>query len=137
MGIYQVSIKSLTAELAEVKRDLASHREAVSEQRQRRQAAEAEVKETREQFADLKKRLHIAETEVARLNGYIARVREDDTVREELVTVGDPEGDRRMVPKRKHEYLGNSEPNLTQFADSAGCYNGYRDRPKSKHWVEY
>lgn len=127
------TIKILTEQLAAMEKSRDTYSQALTTERGLRHAAEARVEETHSQFADLKKRLHTAETEVSRLNGYIARVREDDTVREELVTIGDPDGERRMVPKRKHEYLG-------AHAADTNCFetmNSYRDRPKPKHWIEY
>jgi hypothetical protein len=35
------------------------------------------------------------------MRGYLKRVQEDDVVREELVPIGDPQGEQQLVPKRK------------------------------------
>lgn len=129
-------VKELEVMLANAKQEVAIADKAMWEERAARLKAETAEKETHEQFADLKKRLHNAEMEVARLTGYISRVREDDTVREELVTIGDPEGEQRMVPKRKHEYLGNREPDIS-MSHMMGKYDRYGERKKPKHWIEY
>lgn len=90
---------------------------------------------------DLKTRLATAELENARLRGYVARVQEDDVVREDLITTGEPDGEQRLVPKR--------EP--TRFAApdhlSGERYHGGEDqslgltrrepRPPRRHWVTY
>jgi chromosome segregation ATPase len=76
-------------------------RKEVLHERDCKAIAEKNASETRKQFDDLKQRLHAAEMENQRLRGYVARVQEDDVVREELVVTGDPDGERQMVPKRK------------------------------------
>lgn len=130
------TIKSLKADVEAGKaRETQSHAAARSH-RERMEAAEASAKETREQFADLKKRLHNSEMEVARLNGYLARVHEDDTVREDFLTVGEPDGQQRLVPKRKHGFLGNQEPDYTRFDTGNSYIDDIRNR-KPKHWIEY
>jgi|SRR5215472_3048043 len=99
--------------------------------------AKEEIKEVRKQFADLKERLSNAEMENQRMRGYIQRVQEDDVVREELVTTGDPEGERMMVPKRKPTMF--MQPQHYSELGDHGIMSGYsnRDRPKPKHWVTY
>lgn len=93
----KITIKSLQNEIIELKA-IAERRSAmVRDANDAKNEAVAREKDTREQFADLKKRLHNSEMEVARLNGYLARVREDDVVREDLVTVGEPGGEQRML----------------------------------------
>lgn len=132
----KVTIKSLQAQIADLTARLDKRGELLRSANDGQITAQEREKEAREQFADLKKRLHTSEMEVARINGYLARVREDDTVREDLVTVGEPGGEQRMVPKRKPEYLGNREPDYSL----AECMttDGYgRDRKKPKHWIEY
>jgi hypothetical protein len=104
-----------------------------------RDAAHKDLEQTRKQFDDLKSRLYDAEMENQRLRGYVQRVQEDDTVREELVATGDPNGEQTMVPKRKSTVFFPPHP-TTNFADVAdsSTYSGYsRDRPKPKHWVNY
>lgn len=90
------------------------------------------------QFDDLKQRLHDAEMELSKLRGYIDRVREDDIVREELITSGDPEGEQRMVPKRKMRDLFSYEhaPRLYDEAQGVMGYAEHR-REKPKRWVNY
>ena len=48
------------------------------------QQSEARIKEVMQQFADLKQRLLAAEQSNQFMRGYLARVQEDDTVREML-----------------------------------------------------
>lgn len=91
--------------------------------------------EKQKQFADLKKRLHDAEVENARLNGYLLRVQEDDVVREPLVKTVGPEG-ARMVPKRKHSSLENPAYDPTDFRSEDQRRYGSRDE-KPKHWIAY
>jgi hypothetical protein len=101
-------------------------------------AAQEREKATRAQFDDLKERLAFLETENARLNGYLERVREDDTVREELVTVGEPGGEQHLVPKRKHapprQYV--QAPTMV-MGDGDGAYTNHRRQQKPRHWVTY
>ncbi len=109
-----------------------------SKEREAREAAQESEKTARKQFNDLKERLSNAEMENQRMRGYIARVQEDDAVREELVTTGDPDGERQLVPKRKPTQFfvpGNS----SDLSDRDMTSSGYRmyDRPKPKHWITY
>ena len=100
---------------------------------------EAQIKEMHKHFADLKERLSNAEMENQRLRGYIARVQEDDTVREELITTGDPDGEQRMVPKRKPTLFVEPNQYGTFGSDSGNTYlDRIRDdRAKPKHWITY
>src|SRR5258708_40257631 len=77
--------------------------------------------ELRQQFGDLKKRLYDSELENQRLRGYVQRVQEDDTVREELVVTGDPDGERAMVPKRKSTVFFPPHA-TTDFAENSGRF---------------
>jgi hypothetical protein len=110
----------------------------VKHERDCKAIAETDAKEARQQFADLKQRLHAAEMENQRLRGYLARVQEDDVVREELVATGDPDGERTMIPKRKPTIF-DRPPDYTDFQarDSMGMTYSGRDRPKPKHWINY
>lgn len=106
-------------------------------------AAEAREKETRNQFNDLKWRLHDAEVLNAQLHGYLMRIQEDDVVREELVTVGDPEGEQRMKPKRQHTDFPRFQQHRPDDTPSRQDYMRYarsaeEERPrKPKHWITY
>ncbi len=122
--------------LEKMVKDLAEQRD---EMRRANEAAHKDAKQIHQQFDDLKTRLHDSEMENQRLRGYVQRVQEDDTVREELVAVGDPNGEQTMVPKRKSTVFFQPNP-MTQLQDAMGpsSYTGYnRDRPKPKHWVNY
>jgi hypothetical protein len=114
------------------------HKEILHE-RECKAIAEKSAKEALQHFGDLKQRLNAAEMENQRLRGYLARVQEDDVVREELVATGDPDGERTMVPKRKptiferpRDYTDFHERNTMGMT-----YSGSRDRPKPKHWINY
>lgn len=98
--------------------------------------AQAAEKETRKQFDDLKQRVHDLEIENATMLGYLNRVQEDDEVREELITVGEPGGEQHLTPKRKPRLhrMYTSAPSALVGTDQ---YHEWRERPKSKHWVNY
>lgn len=111
----------------------------------RRKAAECDMrsaiereKETRAQFDALKSLLATAEAENQRMRGYIQRVQEDDVVREDLVTVGDPEGEQHFVPKRKPTpFQAPSAYPLLDTAEGGASVGSYRERVRPKHWVAY
>lgn len=106
-----------------------------------RTAAEAvaERDNLRRQIADLKERLTNAETENQRMRGYIQRVQEDDVVREELITTGDPQGEQVMIPKRRPTTFNEPHPMSGMGAIDDRFHNGYRDEPRRKplHWIRY
>jgi hypothetical protein len=106
---------------------------------ERDQAVERET-ETRIQFGDLKRRLQDAETMCAKLEGYIARVHEDDVAHEELVAVGNDD-DKRLVPKRKHAvlHLYNSDHATMGAMVSEPYWRGasFGEPKKPKHWTSY
>lgn len=108
--------------------------EAIQARRERdteRRDAIAERDETRKNFADLKERLLTAETEVARLNGYMQRVREDDNVADPLVEVEDECG-RRQVSKRHPQQRCHADSSSMREYMTMG-----RDTEKRKHWTSY
>lgn len=101
---------------------------------------EKQVASIKEQFDDLKIRLQAAETSNQFMRGYLSRVQEDDVVREELITTGEPDGDQRMVPKRKSTEF----PRPSDFTearqsvnDMAGYVNYESRQRKAKHWITY
>jgi seryl-tRNA synthetase len=103
------------------------------------QALERE-KETRAQFVDLKERLANAESENQRMRGYLARVQEDDVVREELVPVGDPGGEQQLVPKRKPTIFHGQNPYQSAQCNSVGDAVDYLrggEKRRPRHWVTY
>ena len=79
-----------------------------------------QLEEAKAHNAELKERVAHQTVTIATLRGYVERVKEDDVVREELVTtgaVGDPCGETQIVPKRKHAILPEdyiSPPQRTQ-----------------------
>jgi hypothetical protein len=100
-----------------------------------------EYEAARKAVDELKERLSLSEAENQRMRGYLARVQEDDVVREELVTVGEPDGEARLVSKRKPTVF--HEPNGYREDGRAGCntmamaYDRDLSRPARKHWVTY
>lgn len=133
------TIKAMQAEIDKLK---ASY----DESRNQLHRANALVKErenqrdgTAAQVEDLKVRLATAEFENQRMRGYIQRVQEDDTVREELLTVGDPEGEKHMVPKRKStSFDAPSQFSNTGEIDDRYLYrNDGEPRRKAKNWITY
>ncbi|WP_371346999.1 hypothetical protein [Ancylobacter sp. IITR112] len=94
-------------------------------QKAERAAVKAE-NETREQFDDLKRRLHEAELTIARLQGYIDRVSEDDAAREEPRTVTEERREPRRPPGPTFGYVMGGAMSATDAM-----------RPRSKHWTGY
>lgn len=98
---------------------------------------------SRADFLEIKQRLLAAELANERLRGYLARVQEDDIVREELVTIGEPDGEQQLKPKRKHTAF----PDVAQLSDARtdvsspamGADRFYRERAtqKPRCWVNY
>ena len=89
-------------------------------------------KKTREQFDDLKQRILSLETDNARLNGYVARVHEDDIVRDGMIEIEDQNG-KRLVPKRPKPLV----PSYTEVYNAA--YDGVLPygNEKKTHWTSY
>lgn len=122
----------LAAQVEALHLDCGRAKEAHNNEYSRRLTAEKELNETRKQFADLKERLHIAELENARNEGYLQRVREDDNVADPLVEIESPEG-KRMVSKR---YPSNPVYATNTMGLEEYHYNHY-NKEKPKHWVNY
>lgn len=99
--------------------------------RDERNQAHREVKDVRDNFADLKRRLSEAESELARMRGYMQRVHEDDIVRDGMVEIEDERG-KRMVPKRPHPM---ATPMMNDGFDVS--YDSYGRPKKSTHWTSY
>lgn len=122
----EAQLAELQARLAEANGRLRGHEEA------RRQAAR--------EMDDLKERLASSEAENQRMRGYIARVQEDDVVREELVPTGDPAGEQRLVPKRQPTEFFAPSP-YQQREEAGRGYGGHmmaaERREKPRHWVTY
>lgn len=113
-------------------------RDARRERHEIKEQADKDCAEARKEHSDLKERLYNSEMENQRLRGYISRVQEDDTVREDLIATGDPDGETQMVPKRKSTIF-HRPSDVTDFGERAqsGIY-GYRDGPpRPRHWISY
>jgi chromosome segregation ATPase len=93
--------------------------------------------ELRSRIDDLKTRLAHAEATNNEMKGYIARVQEDDVVREELVQVGDLAGEVNLVPKRKpHRFMQFADSRLSDSAImNEALYE--RRRERRGHYVTY
>lgn len=96
----------------------------------KRREAEAQLVTINGSLADLKERLHQSEMELARLRGYLERVREDDVVRDELVEMPPvhTDGPAQLVPKR-HLSLPPAMPYEHNFDGLLG--------QRRKHWTSY
>lgn len=130
---------TLSKQVALLKEENDGLRRVANSEREARVVAEKALKESREHFADLKQRLQAAESSNQEMRGYIARVQEDDVVREELIATGDPDGEQAMAPKRKPtRFLRPDDFSQPSVADDfSRGYISHRDRPKPKHWITY
>jgi len=124
------TIKSLEATLATVRELLAAESNDRQKSSARAAAAEKREKDTREQFADLKTRLHASEIENARLRGYIERVNENDDATEELVEIK-LGNETHRVPKGRVMELMRAvyEPPIKVYRDQGEKQNN--------HWTNY
>jgi hypothetical protein len=138
--------KELLASIAALQAALKDKVDALEQARGRAEDALARERQTRSQFDDLKTRLAYAEGEVQRMGGYIARVQEDDVVREELVRTGDPEGHEQLVPKRKPTHFAdlrvfnNIHSGGDKGCSSVAAFDDFHRRQRvepPKHWVTY
>lgn len=110
--------------------DLAVKRQALVDELQKK------LDSSRADFADLKQRLHAADIDNQFMRGYLARVQEDDAVREDLVTIGEPDGEQRMVPKRKHTTFTRPS-DFTEPQRTHDLYDSVRHKMKPRHWITY
>lgn len=110
-----------------------------NEARRRAEDAEKARNEAQLGFFDLKRRLHNALLCNERMRGYLNRVHEDDQVREELITTGEPEGEMRLVPKRKFTEFPEPENAYSDTMSKSEQFNmGYSERQQQrKHWLAY
>jgi chromosome segregation ATPase len=92
----------------------------------------AALSESRKHFGEMKQQLLESEKTIARLQGYVDRVKEDDNARDGFDVV---EQKREVVLPRRHPDAGSS---LSVLPDAAG--GTYRSmatvRPK-RHWTDY
>lgn len=129
----------LESELAGYRTALSNRDEMIVKLRAERDTAIKARNEAQMEFADLKRRLHNAELINERMRGYLARVQEDDTVREELITVGEPGGVEKLVPKRKPWHVPDAENAYmdTRAGSEMQYMSGEELRRQRKHWIEY
>lgn len=145
--------KTLAARCQELEDLVKSQVSRINSEIEKRQEAQKQLDgvarlngDLKAQFSDLKVRIVNAENENQRMRGYIARVHEDDVVREELVTTG-TEDQVRLTPKRKVTVFGEPSPFEMKLGGNPSWteqrwdtpYDDYR-RPttaKPKHFIEY
>jgi predicted nucleic acid-binding Zn-ribbon protein len=113
------------------RKEMEAQQERYSAMRVERDKFKQREEKTREQFEDLKKRLLEAETEQARLRGYLSRVHEDDIVRDGMVEIEDSQG-KRMVPKRTPPLLSNVYDSYDTGLGGLAYSN-----EKKTHWTSY
>lgn len=104
-------------------------------------ASEGTNKDLRTKLNEVKERLAVAETENQRMRGYLERVQEDDVVREELISTGNPQGQQQLVPKRKPTIFAPQmyAVRSRSIADEIGLYtgSGSNNHAQPQHWVTY
>lgn len=125
--------KQLEADLADArKQNEENHRRYLSAAHSADQA-EKQEKEAREQFDDLKRRVHELTIANARLEGYLDRVSEDDAVRDGHIEI--PTSDNsRIVPKRPPRPRWFADEGNGAAIGQAGVNERFR-RPR--HWLDY
>lgn len=96
---------------------------AINEAAARRRAEETE-KKTREQFADLKRRLHESEVECAKLRGVINRVDREDELRERAALIAAGKALSQDPP-----------PVMTR--DFGDRFRGQYAGEQPQHWTNY
>lgn len=132
-------IAELKAALVETSKKMEDQAEQLKKWRGLAEEREKQLSTKTESISDLKTRLSAAETANQFLRGYVARVQEDDVVREEMLTTGDPDGAQQLVPKRKPTQFERpcdfTEPTRL---DDLGYFRSERDRQQqAKHWITY
>jgi hypothetical protein len=126
------TIKALEEQVANLTAEKDSHAKNWLKQRDRADAAERIRDQIAKDNSDLKERLHSSETKIARLEGYMDRVREDDAVNDPMVEIDGPEG-KRLVSKR---YPSPRCEGGTSFNDLMLHESGH-GREKRRHWTSY
>lgn len=128
------TIAQLEAELVSLRETSNSNYENGRKWRAQAEENEKALKESRSHFADLKERLANAEAETSRLNGYLARVHEDDVVRDGLVEIEDANG-KRTVPKRQPPMMAvTHQVHTPSMFDEIDTYGRSKKRT---HWTSY
>lgn len=133
-------IVALRADLADAAAELEKVREHANNNGNAATRWSKVAKEHEESIKDLKERLANAEASNEFMRGYLARVQEDDTVREDLITVGDPEGESTLTPKRKGTAFlrpNDYREDRDRVSGIMGSSERWRDPPRRKHWVTY
>lgn len=140
-ALLEEMYKRASSELNAVRGDRDSLRSQLQEHQQQLANHKAVIESKIKEVGDLKERLLSAELANEFMRGYVARTHESELVAEELITVGDPNGEQQLVPKRKPtrmplaDHFTHPDPR-----DGYGLSSGYdtsRQRPRSKVWVNY
>jgi hypothetical protein len=130
---------SLEEQLARANADMSAIAAARDKLQQRVHELEKAAEAGRKDRDDLKERLAKSENSNQFMRGYVARAQEDDVAREELVSVGDPDGHRQLMPKRKHvEFPADNPYQQPEVPTTWSAMAHHHDeRPRSRHWVTY
>jgi hypothetical protein len=132
----QDAIEDLEAKVTALMAELEAERGEHGRTRHRALETERRNNDLHAEFGELKERVAILGVQNAEMRGYIGRVQEDDTVREELVQTGDIlGGEVYLAPKRKHRHFDER-----LYEEKAGMMGGiYANETarRRKHWVNY
>lgn len=142
-GIDDEKVYAISGEHLNRLRNEVGRRESVyAIARQERTQAQNDREAAMAQFADLKERLHNAETAVARYEGYIDRVAEDDSARDGFHTFPDIVAEARPArPMRSYRgdgYAGGAAPyGSASGIASSGQSGSVEPRKRRVHWTSY
>jgi predicted nucleic acid-binding Zn-ribbon protein len=138
----QIRIAALEAELKGMSIEHASAMRRVTDNESaattRAVSAESELHKARETIAELKERLHDAETAKARLDGYINRVNEEDDLGSELVPAEPPQMPR-MEPKTRMARAASPTWVRSAYVGDRGAEVvglGRTAPARRKHWTD-
>lgn len=126
------TLKAALEVIEHQEKDCSDAKEQARNEYSRRLKAEERSLSAEKNFVDLKERLFNAETELSRLRGYLARVHEDDVVRDGMVEIENSNG-KRQVPRRQPPFTNSA------YRDDAGIglSSLYHNNEKRTHWTSY
>lgn len=129
----------LQARIRTLEEEVKTHKKRADDNDENGKQWKVSGEEYQAQFNDLKERLAAAEAQNQKMRGYISRVQEDDCVRESMVEVGDPDGERQLVPKRKMTKFEDPSPFSNTGEIDHNFRGGYGQEPrrKAKNWITY
>jgi len=121
--------ETAAAKISRLEADVAMYRGRWGDASVANDAAQKALKESRSHFAELKERLADAETNLARLTGYIERVREDDNARDGFDVVNQTR--EAIVPRR------NPAKPVAASSIETGSWIGRAGGQRRRHWTDY